>query len=69
MKSVRPGVSSRLKRNVYCARKAALIGLARASALDLGPYGTPSTASAPAPSSPTCPPFEARSAKKGACPP
>ncbi len=33
------GVGGRLKRNVYCACKAALIGLARASALDLGPYG------------------------------
>lgn len=33
------GVGGRLKRNVYCACKSALIGLARASALDLGPYG------------------------------
>lgn len=33
------GVGGRLKRNVYCACKAALIGLANASALDLGPYG------------------------------
>jgi len=33
------GVGGRLKRNVYCACKAALIGLARASALDLGPHG------------------------------
>ncbi len=33
------GVGGRLKRNVYCACKAALLGLARASALDLGPYG------------------------------
>jgi NAD(P)-dependent dehydrogenase (short-subunit alcohol dehydrogenase family) len=33
------GVGGRLKRNVYCACKAALIGLARASALDLGPFG------------------------------
>ena len=32
-------MGGRLKRNVYCACKAALIGLARASALDLGPYG------------------------------
>jgi NAD(P)-dependent dehydrogenase (short-subunit alcohol dehydrogenase family) len=33
------GLGGRLKRNVYCACKAALIGLAKASALDLGPYG------------------------------
>ena len=33
------GVGGRLKRNVYCACKVALIGLARASALDLGPFG------------------------------
>ncbi len=33
------GVGGREKRNVYCACKAALIGLAKASSLDLGPYG------------------------------
>jgi len=33
------GVGGRLKRSVYCACKSALIGLARASALDLGTYG------------------------------
>jgi NAD(P)-dependent dehydrogenase (short-subunit alcohol dehydrogenase family) len=33
------GLGGRLKRNVYCACKAALLGLARASALDLGPFG------------------------------
>jgi NAD(P)-dependent dehydrogenase (short-subunit alcohol dehydrogenase family) len=27
------------KRNIYCATKAALLGLARASAIDLGPFG------------------------------
>lgn len=33
------GIGGRLKRNVYCACKAALLGLARASALDLGFHG------------------------------
>jgi NAD(P)-dependent dehydrogenase (short-subunit alcohol dehydrogenase family) len=33
------GVGSKEKRNAYSATKAALIGLAKASALDLGPYG------------------------------
>jgi len=33
------GLGGRLHRNVYCACKAALIGLAKASSLELGPYG------------------------------
>ena len=33
------GVGSKPARNVYSATKASLIGLAKASALDLGPYG------------------------------
>lgn len=33
------GLASKEARNVYSATKSALIGLARASALDLGPYG------------------------------
>ena len=33
------GLSSKEARNVYSATKSALIGLARASALDLGPFG------------------------------
>ncbi len=33
------GLSSKEGRNIYSATKSALIGLARASALDLGPYG------------------------------
>lgn len=33
------GLASKEGRNVYSATKSALIGLARASALDLGPYG------------------------------
>lgn len=33
------GVGSKPERNVYSATKAALIGFAKASALDLGPYG------------------------------
>ena len=33
------GLGGRLHRNVYCSTKAALIGLAKASALELGPYG------------------------------
>lgn len=33
------GVGGKAARNVYCATKSALIGLSRASALDLGPFG------------------------------
>ena len=33
------GLGGRLHRNVYCATKAALIGLSKASALELGPHG------------------------------
>jgi NAD(P)-dependent dehydrogenase (short-subunit alcohol dehydrogenase family) len=33
------GLGGRLHRNVYCATKAALIGLSKASALELGPFG------------------------------
>lgn len=33
------GVGGRAKRGAYCACKAALLGLARSSALDLGPFG------------------------------
>jgi NAD(P)-dependent dehydrogenase (short-subunit alcohol dehydrogenase family) len=40
---------SKEKRNVYSATKAALIGLARASALDLGPYGITVNCLAPGP--------------------
>ncbi len=37
------------KRNVYCATKCALVGLARASALDLGPFGITVNCIAPGP--------------------
>jgi NAD(P)-dependent dehydrogenase (short-subunit alcohol dehydrogenase family) len=40
---------SKEKRNVYSATKAALLGLARASALDLGPYGITVNCVAPGP--------------------
>lgn len=33
------GLGGKEGRNVYCATKSALIGMARASAIDLGPYG------------------------------
>jgi len=33
------GLGGRLHRNVYCATKAALIGLSKSSALELGPHG------------------------------
>lgn len=33
------GLGGRLHRNVYCSTKAALIGLSKSSALELGPYG------------------------------
>ncbi len=43
------GLGSTPKRNVYSATKAALIGMARASALDLGPFGITVNCIAPGP--------------------
>jgi NAD(P)-dependent dehydrogenase (short-subunit alcohol dehydrogenase family) len=43
------GYLSKEKRNVYSATKSALIGLARASALDLGPFGVTVNCLAPGP--------------------
>ena len=43
------GFLSKEKRNVYSATKAALLGLARASALDLGPFGVTVNCIAPGP--------------------
>ncbi len=43
------GFLSKEKRNVYSATKSALIGLARASALDLGPFGITVNCLAPGP--------------------
>jgi NAD(P)-dependent dehydrogenase (short-subunit alcohol dehydrogenase family) len=43
------GFLSKEKRNVYSATKSALIGLARASALDLGPFGVTVNCLAPGP--------------------
>ena len=43
------GFLSKEKRNVYSATKSALIGLARASALDLGPFGVTVNCIAPGP--------------------
>ena len=43
------GQVSKEKRNVYSATKAALIGLVRANALDLGPYGVTANCIAPGP--------------------
>jgi NAD(P)-dependent dehydrogenase (short-subunit alcohol dehydrogenase family) len=43
------GFLSKEKRNVYSATKAALLGLARASALDLGPFGITVNCIAPGP--------------------
>jgi NAD(P)-dependent dehydrogenase (short-subunit alcohol dehydrogenase family) len=43
------GQVSKEKRNVYSATKAALIGMARASALDLGPFGITVNCIAPGP--------------------
>jgi NAD(P)-dependent dehydrogenase (short-subunit alcohol dehydrogenase family) len=43
------GFLSKEKRNVYSATKSALIGLARASALDLGPFGITVNCIAPGP--------------------
>src|SRR6266436_950508 len=41
--------ASKEKRNIYSATKSALLGLARASALDLGPYGITVNCIAPGP--------------------
>jgi len=43
------GLSSKEARNVYSATKSALLGLARASALDLGPFGITVNCIAPGP--------------------
>jgi NAD(P)-dependent dehydrogenase (short-subunit alcohol dehydrogenase family) len=43
------GVLSKEKRNIYSATKAALSGLARASAIDLGPFGITVNCIAPGP--------------------
>jgi NAD(P)-dependent dehydrogenase (short-subunit alcohol dehydrogenase family) len=43
------GFVSKEKRNIYSATKSALIGLARASALDLGPFGVTVNCIAPGP--------------------
>jgi NAD(P)-dependent dehydrogenase (short-subunit alcohol dehydrogenase family) len=43
------GLASKEGRNAYSATKAALIGMARASALDLGPYGITVNCIAPGP--------------------
>ena len=43
------GLGSTAKRNVYSATKAALIGMARASAMDLGPFGITVNCIAPGP--------------------
>ncbi len=43
------GLTSTAKRNVYSATKAALIGMTRASALDLGPFGITVNCLAPGP--------------------
>lgn len=43
------GVGGKEARNVYCATKAALVGLARASALDLGPFNITVNCIAPGP--------------------
>ena len=43
------GLGGKLGRNVYSATKAALMGMARSSALDLGPYGVTVNCIAPGP--------------------
>ena len=43
------GLGSKAARNVYCATKSGLIGMTRASALDLGPYGITVNCIAPGP--------------------
>jgi NAD(P)-dependent dehydrogenase (short-subunit alcohol dehydrogenase family) len=43
------GLISKEKRNVYSATKSALLGLARASAIDLGPFGVTVNCIAPGP--------------------
>lgn len=43
------GLIAKERRNAYCATKAALLGMCRASALDLGPYGVTVNCIAPGP--------------------
>ena len=43
------GLGGKLGRNVYSATKSALVGMARSSALDLGPYGVTVNCIAPGP--------------------
>jgi NAD(P)-dependent dehydrogenase (short-subunit alcohol dehydrogenase family) len=43
------GLLAKEKRNIYCATKAGLLGLARASAIDLGPFGITVNCIAPGP--------------------
>jgi len=43
------GLGGKLERNVYCATKAALIGMTRASALDLGPFNVTVNCISPGP--------------------
>jgi NAD(P)-dependent dehydrogenase (short-subunit alcohol dehydrogenase family) len=43
------GFLSKEKRNIYSATKSALLGFARASAIDLGPYGITVNCLAPGP--------------------
>jgi NAD(P)-dependent dehydrogenase (short-subunit alcohol dehydrogenase family) len=43
------GLTGKAGRNSYCATKSALLGLTRASALDLGPYGVTVNCIAPGP--------------------
>ena len=43
------GLGGKMERNVYCATKSAVIGLARANALDLGPYGITANCLCPGP--------------------
>src|SRR2546428_6550159 len=43
------GFLSKEKRNIYSATKSALVGFARASAIDLGPYGITVNCIAPGP--------------------
>src|SRR5439155_2766540 len=43
------GFLAKEKRNIYCATKAGLLGLARASAIDLGPFGITVNCIAPGP--------------------
>ena len=43
------GLGGKLGRNVYCATKSALIGMARSSALDMAPYGVTVNCISPGP--------------------